>query len=346
MTVTILSNVSRRLLESLTAVYYGGYPASLMDADGNLMLRGDPVALPVFTANPTATPPDAQIGDNIALTLGSAPQAVSLSGVLLQEGIDRTHEIVDGIWTPMTAGSYTWSVTATNPGGSVSAPVVPGRIAALDAGPDYARALLRISPRTTFTGAEGAITGLANDGNGDWSLTTTGSGAEPQMQAEGIAMTAGGRFLTSPASLTPETTGGFFAVLRVTVDQDSTSPAIFLEATPATALAMRLFGGNIQLGFNRGAAARWETFEPVPFGTEIVLGIEVDDVAKTVRMKTLAGALTVFADQTFEDRTFTTLRIGSANFGGVIHEAVVVTRAEDEDWPITFEEVIADFQRG
>lgn len=77
---------------------------------------GNPV---VMLTPPTATPETVTVGDNTTLTLGTYSNATSVVGVLMQGGIDRTGEIVDGVWSPGVEGAATWTVTASGAGGPI-----------------------------------------------------------------------------------------------------------------------------------------------------------------------------------------------------------------------------------
>lgn len=90
----------------------------------------EPPSAPSFTVNPTASPASVYVGQQVELSLGTVANGTP-TGVLMQGATDRTSEISGGIWTPATAGGWTWAVTATGEGGTTSAPVVSGTVNAL-----------------------------------------------------------------------------------------------------------------------------------------------------------------------------------------------------------------------
>ena len=91
---------------------------------------GESTPAPVFTTQPTATPLSAVVGQTVTLSLGIASNSTSLTGRLMQGGIDRTSQIADGVWSPSVAGAYTWGVTATGVGGSATSNTISGTITA------------------------------------------------------------------------------------------------------------------------------------------------------------------------------------------------------------------------
>lgn len=83
---------------------------------------------PSVVVAPSASPSSVVVGEEITLTLGEWSDATGVTGVLTQDGADRTAEIVAGVWTPAQSGGWTWTVTATGAGGSTTHPAIEGAV--------------------------------------------------------------------------------------------------------------------------------------------------------------------------------------------------------------------------
>lgn len=292
----------------------------------------------VMLTPPTATPETVTVGDNTTLTLGTYSNATSVVGVLMQGGIDRTGEIVDGVWSPGVEGAATWTVTASGAGGPIVT-VVDITVEAI-APIDYSTIYAYGDQSTPGIGPDTALTGAENDGAAGWDWSVAGTGAEVQKDADGLMFNVGKRL--TAASLTPDTTGGAFVVVDFTAESQGGANAIIIECAPSTYAALRISGGNVQCGYHTGTAASWVTIGPATFGQRQVAGVEIDDDAKTVRYYLSGGEVTTISGRTFNDRTFATLNMG-VNFDGIVHRYAIATRVEGQPWSHDFVTVIEDF---
>lgn len=89
---------------------------------------------PTAITAPTASPNRVFANQQITLSLGTWNDADTVTGVLMQGGVNRTAEIVNGVWTTSVAGAFTWTVTATNAAGSTPI-VVSGTVDTAITGP-------------------------------------------------------------------------------------------------------------------------------------------------------------------------------------------------------------------
>lgn len=119
-----------------------------------------------MTTPPTASPLSATVGDTVTLGLGTYQNAVSVVGVLMQGGVDRTAQITNGVWSPAVAGAFTWTVTATGASGSPIVNTVSGTIAATPAEP-------RVSPPLDLYRQSGVPSGAGWLGNVNAPLPST-----------------------------------------------------------------------------------------------------------------------------------------------------------------------------
>lgn len=83
------------------------------------------ISAPSATTAPSATPTAATVGQPVTLSLGTWANGTP-TGVLMQGSTNRTSEIVNGSWTPTAAGAWTWTVSATGPGGTTTAAAISG----------------------------------------------------------------------------------------------------------------------------------------------------------------------------------------------------------------------------
>ena len=210
----------------------------------------------------------------------------------------------------------------------------------LGAGVNYEQAYAYVSQNSAGIGPSAALTGIENDGASAWNYAVSGTGAEVQKVPAGFAF-ANGKSMTS-GTVAPVTTGGAFMVVEFTANSQGAASSIIIDTTPLTYMALRISGGNLQYGYHTGTAATWTTIAPAVYGQRTVLGIEINDDAKSVRAYVTGGEILSLGGRTFDDRTFTATRLG-VGFDGIIHRAVVVTRPTGQAWSIPFAEVLEDF---
>lgn len=354
MAITTVQNVTRALFDNLSAAFVGSQAGGLFDPEGNSLTEPVPGGVPTVVTNPVVTG-SPRVGQTLTATNGvwsGAPTAYTIRWQALSQG---------GAWTPIAGatgntlvltpdeegkrvraevqatnatGASAW---ATSNGMDVTAAPEPGDI-------DYAVAYAYLSPETAGVGPSTALTGIGNDGAAPWDWAVAGTGAEAQKVAGGFAF-ANGKRMTA-AGIAPDTTGGTFVVVDFTAASQGGSSAILIEGAPTTYIAARVVAvsgvSNVQIGYHNGTSATWVNLGPVAFGARTVVGIEIDDDAKTVRHYLSGGEITTLTGRAFDNRTFTSLNMGT-QFDGVIHRAAIVTRAEGQAWPIAFADVIEDF---
>lgn len=306
------------------------------------------VPAPVFTTQPTATPANAQTGDNINFTLGIATNATTLTGRLMQGGIDRSSQVADGVWSPSVIGNYTWVSTATGPGGTTVSNTISGTISAPVTQPpsdpvSYASAAWRLDGLNAITGTDTAVATIVNEGNGGYNVAAAGTGAEVQKVTGGFRFSDGKYMQVS--SLGTTGLGGMFAVVRVTNDSYGSGLASFLEANPSGAtIVLRNSGGTLQAIYNDGTA-RTNTLGAITYGQPVTIGIEIDNDAGRVRLLHPDGTISTITPAARPAVNFATIRLGQRVIG-TIHEQAIFTKPVGGSFAQTFEAVAADFRAG
>ena len=124
-----------QIQDAVAAMFTGGTHTGLKvvydDANGTMNLvvetgsGGGNNPAPSATTAPSATPTAATVGQPVTLSLGTWANGTP-TGVLMQGSTNRTSEISGGSWTPTVAGAWTWTVSATGPGGTTSAAAISG----------------------------------------------------------------------------------------------------------------------------------------------------------------------------------------------------------------------------
>lgn len=313
-----------------------GSPA-VATASQTISAGAQPVTM---TAPPTATPTAATVGDTVTLTLGTYNNATGVTGVLMQGGVDRTASIVDGVWSPAVAGAWTWTVTATGATGSPVVTTVNGTVAAAPAGVNYALADGYFSPATVITGTAAAVTGATNVGNGGWNLAPVGSGAEVTKAANGFGFASGKRL--SATSITKTGLDGVFIVVRATLSAYGGSGSYIFTANPPSGL-ISIYDNNgaLQARYHDGAT-RNISLGATPYGTEFVVGIEIDNAGNSVRVRNLAGEIVESTPAAVPGVLFNTVNMGQV-VTGTIHEAAIFVRPTGGAFAHSFAAVCADF---
>lgn len=302
----------------------------------------DPPATPAPTmlVAPTASPSSGTVGDNITLTLGTWSNGTP-AGVLMQGGVNRTSEITDGVWSPGVAGSFTWTVTATGAGGSTAAPVVSGTVAAAPVvGVDYASSWLYLDGASAIVGTDSAVESVVNSGNGGYNLARVGTGADVTRSAAGFTF-ANARRLTA-TSITTAGIDGVFIMLRATISAYSGSPSYLFTANPPSGLiSIYDNNGSLQARYHDGAT-RNIALGATPYGTEFVVGLEINNQTGAVRTYDLTGTLASLTPAGTPGVLFNTVNAGQT-MTGTIHQAAIFTKPTGGAFPHTFEQVFADF---
>lgn len=295
-----------------------------------------------MTAAPTATPQAATVGDTVTLGLGTYENAVSVVGVLMQGGVDRTAQIVDAVWSPAVAGAFTWTVTATGADWSQLTNTVNGTVAEAPApaGVNYALADGYFGADSVISGTDSAVTGATNAGNGGWNLSAGGSGAEVTKTPAGFGFSGGKRLTAAGVSKTG--LDGVFIVLRATLAAYGGSGSYIFTANPSGAvISLYDNNGTLQARYHDGTT-RNIALGATPYGTEFVVGIEIDNAGNRVRVRNLAGEIVESTPLAVPAVLFNTVNMGQV-VNGVVHEVALFTRPTGGAFAHSFADVIADF---
>lgn len=252
---------------------------------------------------------------------------------------------VSGSYT-LTAADAGQAITVraswTNSAGSAQAlsnAITPAPKASLnyDAG-----ALVYYEKGMPIQGSSGAVTGVATRGTAGITLLAVGAGAEITDGAGGLTFAAGKSL--SRTGLTGLPMGdGIFVAARVTLNAPPASgtqdliagagkyPRI-LSLAPGTALTVQAVADT-----NTNASAG-----TLSYPARIVVGGEIDDVANTLRALALDGTISTLPIA-LTDPVATALSI-MKNVNGTLERLAIVARPEGGAWPLSFEQVIADFR--
>ncbi|MFX0547349.1 hypothetical protein ACEWPL_017575 [Roseovarius sp. S1116L3] len=137
---------------------------------------------PINTIRPAiiGTP---EVGETLTVSYGTwtATGTISYQGVLRLSGVDVTHNMEGGTYTPTTEGNLTWTIVATGDEGSATANATG---VSINYAAPYASGSLSDRSYTQYTGvktvdASGDFTGAAG---GTWSVT----GAGASINASGV----------------------------------------------------------------------------------------------------------------------------------------------------------------
>lgn len=304
---------------------------------GGAGVGGSAPALTMLT-EPTATPSSAAVGDNVTLSLGTYQNADSVTGLLMQDGVDRTSEIVDEVWSPGVAGAFTWTVTASGNGqtienaisGSITAPVVAKDVAYLYADKD-----------TPYAGTASSVTGLSAQGAGGLAMALGGAGSTNQISHvdgnDGGFRFTSGRYL-QVTGLAPNTSDGFILIVDAT-----------FETITGSSQGVN-YGGNMLLTRSVGAyRAQAPYVSPAPLignaviGKRVLLAMELDRIGQEVRHNVIDGGIvTVAATTAIPSLAPTTITIGQG-MAGTIHRVAIINRPAGQQLPISLEDAVAQF---
>lgn len=205
---------------------------------------------------------------------------------------------------------------------------------------NYAQSEAYFSAASPITGTDSAVTGITNLGKGGWNLGVAGTGNAITRDATGFAYSNG---IRNSASITARSgIDGVFLVVRATIASYSGAPAFVFAANPASAL-INIYDNNgaLQARYHDGAT-RTIALGATPYGTEFVVGIELDPRNNRVRTYDIARALASVTPAAAPNVAFNTVILGQAMTGRV-HEATIWTRPTGGDYAATFEQVLADF---
>ena len=329
--------------------------AGSVQATSNAITGQAPAATPApaATTAPSINPASATVGDSVTLTLGIWSNASSVSGVLMQGGVDRTSEIVDQVWSPGVSGAYTWTVTATGPGGTTTHPAINGTVGATaPAGPDAANYLLYAdndTPQTVVTEADTAIspngtrvTAVQSEGTLGIPLAQSATNTNVVMDhATGWDFQVG-KYLTSGAVNIP-IEDGLIALAEFTVEgTGGTQRILDLIGLGALRIATATMQSYVPSATNGGAGNLNYAAGTAVVGTKYLLALELDRVNQRVRYRdAVTGEIKSVAASLADTLAVTEIQVGGSS-SAIIHKIGLRRRTS----ATTLEESIADFLAG
>ena len=289
---------------------------------------------PLLVGDPIITPSTVTVGTPILLSLGDWEYSTSQSGVLIQGGVNRTSEIIDGEWTPSIDGPFTWTVTAVGPSGTTVAPAVSGMVNPTLRSVSY----VWIDRNTPYTGTPTAVTAVSTEGTGGVVLSEVSNGNSVQYvsgENGGFSFNIGKRLTNT--TITPPAGDGFM---------------ILVDITPGANTGTQQYAtyGN-QVGVLRSASTAFQavssnTAFPATAGTVVVgertvFAMEIDRVAGIRRVRNTNRTITEDA------ATNAAISIASLTVGqgvlGTVHRVAIVNRPTGQQMPISFEDAVEQF---
>mgnify|MGYP001596453429 CR=1 FL=1 len=343
--LAIQNGLGAALFRNVQRVYLNGRSVPLLDARGTVLIAGQGAGVaPEVLTQPSILPANAALGATVTLGLGTAsgtPAAVAQWDVT-RNG-DSIRALVDGQMRLQLAqpGEYALSVRWVNEAGSVEASSASLIVEAAPTTIDMAQATGYFDAGSTVTGTAAAVTALGNKGTGGWTLSATASGAAIAMAADGIVF-ADGRSLQA-VNLSNPNVDGVFIVVRAVLDSYGSGVAQIVAANPSGGtIAIQNSNGSLQARYHDGSA-RSIALGTVTYGQEFVVGIEVDNVARTVRAFSLAGAMLSETPVGTPGVAYTQVRTGQY-VRGKVKRIAVCARPVGGSFPLRFEDVIAGFQ--
>lgn len=344
--LAIHNGLNGALFRGVQRIYLADRAVPLLDARGATLVEGQGASVaPVVTRQPTMLPADAVLGATVTLDIGAgsgapAPAAewdVTLNGSSIKAQVDAQMRL-----QLAEAGEYALSVRWVNEAGAAEATTAALIVTPpVQVVPDMTLAAGYFDAGSTVTGTAAAVTGLANKGNGGWALAATASGAAVAMAAEGIVF-ADGRSLQA-TNLSNTNVDGVFIVVRAVLDAYGSGVAQILAANPAGGtIAIQNNNGALQARYHDGAA-RSIALGTVTYGQEFVVGIEIDNAARTVRAFTLAGTMLSETPTGTPGVNYAQVRTGQY-VRGTVKRIAVCAKPVGGAFPLRFEEVIAHFR--
>lgn len=343
--LAIHAGLNGALFRGVQRIYLADRAVPLLDARGATLVEGEgETVLPTVTRQPTMLPANAVLGATVTLDIGTAsgtpaPVAewdVTRNGDTVRAQVDAQMRL-----QLAEAGEYALTVRWVNEAGAVEAATVslivepPVQVA-----PDMTLAAGYFDAASVVTGTAASVTGLANTGNGGWTLAATASGAAIAMAAEGLVF-ADGRSLQA-TNLTNPNVDGVFIVVRATLDAYGSGVAQILAANPAGGtIAIQNNNGTLQARYHDGTA-RSITLGTVTYGQEFTVGIEIDNVARTVRSFNLAGTMLSETPVGTPGVNYAQVRSGQY-VRGTVKQIAVCAKPVGGAFPLRFEDVIAHF---
>lgn len=349
MALTIQSGIDTRLFEGIAQVYQGGRQVSVLDAAGGTLIHGEIQVPPAISRQPGILPAGAAIGDSVTLDLGAAsgtpdPAAIwdlTLDGISIRDQVDAfmalelaapgRYELQvqwsNGIEAPVTATSAVLLIEAAIPPAAI----------------DYAAvALAYVDADTPHEGTTGDVTAINAFGSGGWRFAKAGAGNAVQRSAAGFVFADGAYLQTSPLSGVPAT-DGLFAVADVTLTSYGANVGQIIDGL-GSHIKLRNNAGTLQILASDDSVVS-TSIGAATYGSRVIIGGEMDDVLNVMRGYNVSGALVSQAHPGLTDPAPTRVITGRY-INGTLHRLAIVGRPEGQPWPVTMEEVFADFQRG
>lgn len=296
----------------------------------------------VMLTPPTATPETVTVGDNTTLTMGTYSNATSVVGVLMQGGIDRTGEIVDGVWSPGVEGAATWTVTASGAGGPI---VTMVNITVEAIAPEQTVkdvALLWIDAATPFSGSDSEVTGVTAEGSGGYALTVTGTGSPNLIThtSDGFVFNTG-RYLTV-TGINPDVGDGAILLVDVTFnDTSGTGQALAFQGT-----VLRRASGTLQYTTGEWTSPAAQNAGTVTPPQRVQMAMHLDRIGENVRYWDVGGAAFANRATTFANPiTKNQINLGQG-MSGIIHKVAIIAHPSGGALPMTLEDALADFLTG
>lgn len=200
---------------------------------------------------------------------------------------------------------------------------------------------------TPITGTDSDVLSLNARGTGGvvYSKTGTGTPIERIAGSDGGFKFSDGAYLQSQNLTGMPTTDGLFAVVSFTLTSYGSNQSILLDGAGGH-LKLRNNGGSLQFLAQDDSAVTM-VLGSVVYSTRFTIAGEVDDVTDVMRAFNMAGSLTT---NPTAHTGMTDPELGRLVHGryviGTIHEFGIVGKPEGGDWPVTMEELYADFTRG
>lgn len=352
MAVTLYGDINPATFKNLAAAYFGDTPVQLYDGAGIALVGAVLAVAPSIQRQPSILPATAGIGDSVTLDLGAASGTptpavtwdFTLNGTSIKSRLDSgamTIELAE-------AGTYALSVTWTNSADAVEATTASLLVKQDDTPPattgiDYSKvALAYLDATSTIAGTATDVSSITASGTGNYVFTKAGTGAAIQRSDTGFVFGDGAYVQTQVLSNQP-TTDGLFAVVDVTLTSYGSNIGQLIDGTGVN-LKLRNSTGSLQaLGPVAGQGAL--TLGAVTYGTRVMIGGLIDDVLDLLKGVNSSGAVVSAPHGGLIDPSPTRFTTGRY-VKGTLHRLVIVGRPEGKDWPVTIEQVYADFRRG
>ena len=309
---------------------------------------GDVPAAPSVVEAPSVEPTTAMVGDNVTLRTGVWQDSDTETGILMQGAVNRTSEIVDQVWSPAVAGAFTWSVSATGPGGTTVATPISGTIDAAappvePIGPSDYWAYAEPSDAPGAVGSN--LTTLTARGTGAPAFSIAATGTAPTKESNAIRFNLGQYFMAD--ALTIPAGDGFIIAADFTPRQVTGTQNVIMISTTQGVILGSIRSANTAAQYNVGVGVNGTAVNvasgPMTVGGRIQMAIEFDRVAGTLRSWNLSTGAVVSQPLTYSGSlNAVRISIGQASNHSV-HRVSMVARPTGAAWGTTLEEVLEDY---